>query len=185
METLQVGLDSWIVQDGNYGDFHVGQSARFALEFYPHAVRITERRIPMCEDTVGSRYRISAKAVFMASGVWVIDFGLRAYKNSTAPQFVSQGAWIEGEIYVGIDPFFYSEDLHAIPGMPELRYDFRIKKIVLETTPWLESKNEQGGTILTRDERHTSFTPVAETKAWEDDGGRAHYVLECEQIHAG
>ena len=30
---IQVGLASWIIQDGNYGDFTVGQQAKFALEF--------------------------------------------------------------------------------------------------------------------------------------------------------
>ena len=29
-----IGLSAWIIQDGNYGDFSVGQRAEFALEFY-------------------------------------------------------------------------------------------------------------------------------------------------------
>jgi hypothetical protein len=32
---IHVGLFSWIIQDGNYDDFEVGQAAKFALEFYP------------------------------------------------------------------------------------------------------------------------------------------------------
>ena len=34
MEKINVGLSSWIIQDGNYEDFAVGQEQRFALEFY-------------------------------------------------------------------------------------------------------------------------------------------------------
>ena len=31
---LQIGLSSWIIQDGNYGDFECHAIERFALEFY-------------------------------------------------------------------------------------------------------------------------------------------------------
>jgi hypothetical protein len=34
MRTLQIGLSSWIIQDGNYEEFEVGREYRFALEFY-------------------------------------------------------------------------------------------------------------------------------------------------------
>jgi hypothetical protein len=33
-DTLVVGLHSWIIQDGNYGDFATNTNAAFALEFY-------------------------------------------------------------------------------------------------------------------------------------------------------
>ena len=32
--TLQVGLNSWIIADGNYTDFSVGEARSFALEYY-------------------------------------------------------------------------------------------------------------------------------------------------------
>ena len=66
--------------------------------------------------------------------------------------------------------------------MPELRYDWRIRSIWLETTPWLSSIDEKGRTSLRRHEEQESFVEVAETNAWEDDGGHAHYLLECERI---
>jgi hypothetical protein len=184
MQSLQVGLDSWIIQDGNYSDFRVGQSARFALEFYPYVIRACETRLPQCEHVLASKYRVCAQAVFTAPSVWVIDFGFKAYKNHPPPRFAAKGSWVLGKIYVGVDPFFYFEELHAIHGMPELRYDFRIGDIQLETTPWVQSKNQQGRTVLSRDDREKSFRPVAETNAWQDDEGRAHYVLECEVVHA-
>ena len=36
-DTLIVGLHSWIIQDGNYGDFARDTNAAFALEFYASA----------------------------------------------------------------------------------------------------------------------------------------------------
>jgi hypothetical protein len=34
-DTLVVGLHSWIIRDGNYGDFARDTNAAFALEFAP------------------------------------------------------------------------------------------------------------------------------------------------------
>jgi hypothetical protein len=105
-----------------------------------------------------------------------------AYQNHEPPPVAKQGTWIEGEVYLGIDPFFYFEDLHALPGMPALQYEWNIRSIFLETTSWLSVKDETGRTIRTRDEQHESFIEVAETNAWDDDGGNGHYVLECERV---
>jgi len=35
IELLSLNLNSWIIQDGNYGDFSVGDSGALAVEFYP------------------------------------------------------------------------------------------------------------------------------------------------------
>ena len=87
-----------------------------------------------------------------------------------------------GEIYLGIDPFFYFEDLHKLPGMPALQYDWRIERILLETTPWLSTKRPEGGTLMERDKTKESFREVERTDAWQDDEGRGSYELECEKI---
>jgi len=92
------------------------------------------------------------------------------------------GAWLDADIYLGIDPFFYFEELHARPKMPKLQSGWRIKSIVLETIPWLSTKNENGGNTLTRNGSKRTFKEVAETHAWDDDEGRGEYVLECERI---
>jgi hypothetical protein len=34
VERWSLGLDAWIVQDGNYPDLESGQQAEFAVEFY-------------------------------------------------------------------------------------------------------------------------------------------------------
>lgn len=36
-----VGVSAWIIQDGNYGDFHAGDFAKFALEFSPHETEVS------------------------------------------------------------------------------------------------------------------------------------------------
>jgi len=182
IRTVFVGVSSWIIQDGNYGDFRVGEAVRFALELYPHAIVVAQCAEPSFERIRASRYRVRGRVVYADQSSWVIDMGIMAYRNQKPPRGVEKGNWVEAEIYVGIDPFFYFEELYARPGMPALQYQWRIRNILLETTPWLSSKDLTGKTILTRDEPHESFTEVAETNAWEDDEGHAHYVLESEKI---
>jgi hypothetical protein len=182
MQTYFVGLDAWIIQDGNYGNFRVGETATFALEFNPHTMQLATSHEPLAERTGECRYRVRAQVLYARPSAWVIDFGAMAYQNEKPPRVARKGSWVEGEIYLGIDPFFYRDELHSRPGMPAMQYRWRVRSITLETTPWQSVKHEGSGTLLTRDERERSFIEVAETNAWEDDQGRAHYVLECQQI---
>lgn len=179
MVKLYVGIDSWIIQDGNYGDFRAGETAEFALEFYPHSIDVSTSQEASCKRLRGCQYRIRGQVVYVDRSAWVVDFGVMAYQNSEPPKTVDNGSWVEGEVYLGIDPFFYFEELHALPAMPELHYEWHINTILLETTPWLTQTDERGRTILTRDQEQESFTQVSETNAWSDDDGNAHYVLEC------
>lgn len=182
MDKVVVGLSAWIIQDGNYPDFRVGESARFALEFHAHSLRTTCVREPSAEQIRPGRYSFTGRSVYAVGSAWVIDFGLLAYRGQPAPRAAKESDWLEGDIYLGVDPFFYFEELSALPGMPALQYHFRVRRIWLETTPWVEIKDGRGRRIITRDDKNESFREVAETNAWEDDGGRAHYLLECERI---
>lgn len=180
---LHVGISSWIVQDGNYGDFAVGENRRFALEFHsPAGLRRSLEGSKTAQHLGASRYRIHAEIVFIQQGLWVIDAGLFvAFEERQPPSEARIGGWIEGDIYLGIDPFFYFEYLHRIEGMPPLTYTWIVQAIMLETTPWVE-RSEQGRQYRMRDETKESFIPVLKTKAWEDDGGNGHYVLGCEML---
>lgn len=179
MESLNVGVEAWIIQDGNYGDFTVGQKTQFALEFYPHSLESSAHQTPSATHLKASQYRICGKVVYRAKNAWVLDAGFLAYHDSQPPRFAKQGAWVEGEIYLGIDHFMYFEELKNRSGMPALTYSFRIGRILLETTPWLTTTDESGRTMMSRDEQMESHREVAETDAWNDDDGNAHYVVEC------
>src|SRR5215469_14416065 len=128
---VHIGLDSWIIQDGNYGDFNLGQQAKFALEFYPPmALRVASEGPAFAEHLVASRYHIRGKVIFLQEGVWVIDTGIFvAFREQKPPPDVVLGTWVEGEIYLGIDPFFYFEYLHTIEGMPLLTYTWIVRQI--------------------------------------------------------
>src|SRR5687767_2289135 len=107
MTPWHVGLSSWIIQDGNYGDFQRGQQASFALEFYPHDCRISAAKEFRAELIRENRYQVTAKVLDVFRDACVIDFGLRAFRRGGWPKIIKKGAWIDADVYLGIDPFFY------------------------------------------------------------------------------
>ena len=175
MDSLNVGIDSWIIQDGNYEDFSVGQTAEFALEFYPRSMKASDCKSPSVTHLIASRYQICGQVLYQTEDVWVLDMGFLAYKEMEPPSYAKTGSWVEGEFYLGIDPFMYFEYLKNRPGMPSLTYRFRIDQIFLNTTPWIETP----GQVTVRDEKNESYREVSKTNAWGDDNGNAGYILKC------
>lgn len=180
----RVGVAAWIILDGNYADFAVGQTAKFALEFYPpHGLKLAQDGPPAAQHLKASHYQVRAQVSFAGENVWVINAGsFMAFYEQKPPDYVSVGAWVEGEIYLGIDPFFYFEYLHRMDGMPPLTYSWIVREIARETTPWIEAQDEVGRVHQTRDDSREGFKPTRQTNARRDDGGNAHYVLGCQRI---
>lgn len=178
---IRVGLSAWIIQDGNYGDFALGDRAKFALEFAPSGVlHRTDKDQLDARHLEAARHHVRARIVFVSSDCWVIDTGrFLAFQEIAPPEIAKVGAIVEGHVYVGIDPFFYFERLHTLFGMPALSYRWVVREIERETTPWVSDTFADGRKFLRRDETKTSFMPVAKTDAWHDDHGHGHYVLVC------
>src|SRR5947208_10554371 len=126
MNEWRVGISAWIIQDGNYGDFHCHQRADFALEFFPRYHRLGSSPGCHANHLRGSKYKVNAQVVHASKGAWVIDFGIQAFQQARPPAHAREGEWLEAEIYLGIDPFFYFEDLAHNPQMPPLIYDWHI-----------------------------------------------------------
>lgn len=179
MESLNIGIDSWIIQDGNYDDFAVGQETKFALEFYPISLISSDCKSFSIIESKSYQYRICGQIVYCTEKVWVLNFGFLAFQESEPPEFAIKDSWVEGEIYLGIDPYFYSSYLKSLPNMPSLTYNFRIENILLETTPWVEKLDASARKMLTRDTQKESFAEITKTDAWKDDNQRASYILKC------
>lgn len=180
-KTLNIGLDSWIIQDGNYEEFIAGQEMEFALEFHPNNFAKSDIKVFSFKKIKGSLYKIRGQIVFSSKKVQVVDFGVLSYQENP-PEKAVKGSWIEAEIYLGVDPFMYSEELKKIEGIPLLNYKFRVAQIHLETTPWLTEIDATGRKSMLRDSTRESYRQVTRTDAWKDDEGNAHYVLECEPL---
>ncbi|MCB9653530.1 MAG: hypothetical protein H6729_05315 [Deltaproteobacteria bacterium] len=173
-------MSSWIIQDGNYGDFTVGQHAKFALEFWARDGLRPAPAGPLTAGHLGaSRYQVRARVAFVGDGVWVVDAGSFLAYRDQPPKDARVGAFVEGDLYLGIDPFGYFECLSKVPGMPPLSYRWLIREIQLETTPWVEGRLPNGAVSRERDDSKESFAPVSSTDAWHDDGGDGHYVMTC------
>ena len=179
MTTLHVGLQSWIIQDGNYPDFRSGQEATFALEFVPTLEPVADPGDPRLQHQQGGLYSARGRVVFADPAAWVCDFGVLAYRSDDCPPWATAGASVAGEIYLGIDPFDYVERLHKLPNMPALAYRFSIARIWLETTPWVQETDHYGHQFRRRKDGPPSFQEIAATDAWTDDDTLAHYLLEC------
>jgi len=180
MTTLHVGMDSWIIQDGNYPDFRAGQEATFALEFVPTLQPTADRVQPRLQHREGGVHSARGRVVFADPAAWVCDFGVLAYRSDNRPTWANVGTSVAGEIYLGIDPFDYFERLHQVPGMPALNYRFSIARIWLETTPWVQQTDRDGRQFRHRKDGPPTFREIAATDAWKDDDTLAHYLLECE-----
>src|SRR6266403_81686 len=61
----QIGLSSWIIQDGNYDNFETGQDAEFALEFYSKAFRTGEAKQKSAKSLGAAKYSINGEVVYL------------------------------------------------------------------------------------------------------------------------
>jgi hypothetical protein len=175
-----VGLDSWIIQDGNYPDFATGQRTEFALEF---ASRDGLRRLDEAQEVdvhwiAGSHYEVTAQIVHDEPNAQVLDFGILAYHfiGIEDPEHQSHvGAWVTGEINLSVDPFFYFEELAREDGFPALIYAWTVQEVLQKTG----ATTPQDSADRVAADKTPGFVTIENTDAWGDDRGLASYLLRC------
>ena len=175
-----IGLDSWIIQDGNYPDFVTGQRTDYALEF---ASRGGLRRLDEAQEVgvhwiAGSHYEVTAQIVHDEPNAQVLDFGILAYHyiGIEDPEHQSQvGAWVTGEINLSADPFFYFEELASEDGFPALIYAWTVQEVLQRTG---ENTPQDGTDHAQVDKRH-GFVRIEKTDAWGDASKLPSYLLRC------
>jgi hypothetical protein len=175
-DRLVLGLDSWIIQDGNYGEFARDADAAFALEFHAsptlEVFEPSSTPSPSLAHVGNAGHEAIGQVVYVADDWWVIDAGLLLFQEQRPPAQVQQGTWLRGKVYVGIDPFFYFERLGHQSGAPALVYDWKIEKLEVQTAPLIEVRPR----TMERDSSKRSWREIDRTNAWEDDG---EYLLHC------
>ena len=175
-DSMKIGLDSWIIQDGNYTDLSVGDILSFALEFFSESFVVSNDGQLSCKHLQNSHYQITARVTFKEDDLTIIDFGHYAYSESKVEAEIGQ--WLTGKFYIGVDPFMYFESWEKQLHVPKIKSKWRIDHIYLETTPWIEENPKR----LVRDKSRFSEIEITKTNAWRDDNGRASYNLECTEI---
>jgi hypothetical protein len=182
VENVSIGLSSWIVQDGNYPDFESGKEYRFALEFFSRNLEVRRGGTPSLALIEASDYEFSGEILLCDKELTVLDVGLKCYHDGSMPSRPASGQWVVGRLYLGVDPVFWFESHSRRPDVPNLTYLWRLHEILLETTPWEESKDSHGRRMLQRDSVAKTYRSVPRTRAWDDDEGHGHYVLKCELL---
>ena len=123
-------------------------------------------------------YEFEGELVFRREDVAVLDVGVLGFRERPKRLDI-EGRWFSGQIYIGVDPFFYKESLHKMTGIPSLTYAWALDEIQLETTPWRMDLVDGRRFLSRRDDVPHSFRSVQRTDAWNDDDGHGHYVFSC------
>ncbi len=179
-----IGLPPWIIQDSNYKDFYVGQIAEFALEIYPKTLTQSDSVEIVAEPSDTTTYKVNAQVVFVVQKVGVIDFGIRGYCSShNLKPFYTEGAFLGGEIRLGIDPFFYYERHIKLPGIPPIMYTWQIDRINLHRWGAIETVDEKGHGHIITDESKYIIEEVTKTDAWGDKRKNLEYPLYGYNLH--
>jgi hypothetical protein len=205
-----VGLSPWILSDGNYRDFKVGDEREFALEFSGEELspagesaiqglkRLGSSNYSACGEVIYQSVEMS-KVVYSADPnlteipeyVWICDFGgVQAYCNHAPPDWAQVGSRVGGEIYLA----------RKRSGMPKLTYRMLIRHIFLEVTPMVP--DPEGKYAAIPDETRTEVREVATTEQppWDHrapgatlpgppgqivPSTQSHFVLECDILESG
>jgi hypothetical protein len=174
-----LGLSSWIIQDGNYGDVATGDRLDAAVEFgFEDALTLTEVASPCARREADSVYDVTGHVVLVEPDVWVVDVGISVFNEHAPPQGLSVDDHITGKMWIGVDPFFYFERLGKRPSMPPLIYAWKVVEILRQTAPHVPA----GPRLLVRDASRLGWETIERTNACSDDDGRADYVLRCELL---
>lgn len=189
-----IGLDAWVLQDGNYTDFAVGQVRQFALEFgYKRHDRLQPTSEPGLSCTPvddDALYRVRADLVRAAQqpmeDCFVLNFGLLAYTEWMVLDDLeppTPGLRLSGDIYLSVDHFAYMDHLATRDGMPALIYTWRIDEIRLDTSPGIEIEHghplyvgPDEGPMTVRDPQRRRWRNLDATDMWADEGS---YTLRC------
>lgn len=182
-QNLEIYLDSWIIEDGNYGDFCVGERRKFALEFWTSSplTRATEN-VTCLREQPDHSYDVAGRLAFASDGVWVIDCGVLAYseRESEIEGGCKVGDFVRGNLRFGVDPFFYFETHCKLPRIPPLIYEWQVNSIEQDTTPYVLSND---GRMYRRDESKRSHQAVRGTaKSFITPDRAPSFVLYCSKL---
>jgi hypothetical protein len=176
----KLGLASWIIQDGTYGDLARGDRLECAVEFaFRDAPTIVDVQNPSARHVAGCDYDLVGKLIAVEQDAWAIDIGMiSVFRKDTPPPGFACGDMVGGRACLGVDPFFYLERLGKRSSIPALIYAWQVNAIVREMAPFIPA----GPRMLVRDPTKLRWVDVDRTNAATDDDGHGEYLLECELL---
>lgn len=172
-----LSMSSWVIQDGNYADFAIGEFRRFALEFFDKDLHVADSGTRSAEATGQGQYEISAEVMFAAQNLVLLDFGLLAYSDRRGPR-ATIGTWRTGSVLLEVDCYSYFEIHSKEEGIPPAVYAWTITGIWRQAAPHILDPNSRMKQYV-RDPARLGYLPLDRTDAWHDDDGHADYLLRC------
>lgn len=175
-----VGLDSWIVRDGNYPDFVTGHRTEFAMEFASRGgLRLLDGAHEVSVRWIeGSQYEVTAQIVHDKPNAHVLDFGILAYHFIGVEDPTHQpriGAGVTGEINLSVDPFFYFDQLAFEEGFPALIYTWKVHEILQK----VGEESPHIGADHVHADKSRDFVRIEKTDVWADVSALPSYLLRC------
>ena len=168
-------LASWVIQDGNYDDFVVGETRAFAVHLFNPILKASPTRLTRVAPLKDWQYEVGGEVVHVSRGLVLVDFGLMAYHEQGRIQ-AGNGEWLEGSLGLEVDCFRYYEVHAQVPGVPPAVYTWTIAGISIETAPLV---HDPARNMWIREESQRAWSSISRTDAWHDDGGHAEYLLHC------
>ena len=174
-----IHLSAWIIQDGNYPDFAVGQTAEFAVEFFTGQTQpvATAKTDVSAKHTGLSGYDVVARSVLQTPELAVLDVGILIYSEQQSRlQGFPPGHFFEANLDISVDPYFYFQFFAKDQSVPPMIYSWRILSMLRQTGPMIEVADDSGRKMRMRDPARLGYEEIDKTDAWHDDG---EYILRC------
>ena len=139
-----VHLPSWIIQDGNYSDFAVGERRRFALEFHSDDLAEVAPGVRTAVSLGEGRYEVAATVECAMPEVTLIDIGgLIAYCDSGQPS-APVGTWLTGQVLLSVDCYSYYEIHAQHREVPPAVYSWTVTGLWRQTAPYITDTGRTG-----------------------------------------
>jgi hypothetical protein len=129
----------------------------------------------------GCSYDAVAEVLLQTDRLTVLDIGVHVYQHASFRQLILPHPRVALPLRLGVDPFHYFECLSQINDVPPLIYSWKIRSILRQTAPFIDTVVE-GRNVQIRDPQRLGYEEIAKTDAWNDDGGYAEYLLRCELL---
>ena len=169
------GLDAGIIQDGHHQDFFRGQQAEFAVEFDLAGWEPSPDGSPSAQRVGDCDYDVVARVAAVAGEGWVLDCGLLAHSGAQAPPppEIAQGDSVAARARLGVSTVAHPQARFGVEGLRRLWFVERVHHKVDPAETVIEPS------LLVGDPQEIGWEELAFTSAWQDDDGRATYLLEC------
>lgn len=180
METIWIATSAWMIEDGNYREFRVGQQVRFALSAAPQILQSGVSGGPLLNRMRRSRYRFHGRMAYRAADGWVLDIGFPVFVEGEPPAFAPVGSWLSGELVLGLAPLFYLAQYARGPGALPLICPWRIDRVLRNVTPLIASIDGAGRRIVLPDEQQEAFVEARGTDV--RTYRNRDYLMECTRL---